>query len=303
MNQKRRDLNLITVFLEVFRLKSITLAAESLDLTQPAVSSALKRFREQIGTDLFVRDGRGIAPTSTAAQLASELEPALNNIDRTLGNLGEFDVETPRTFRVFITEPMTYLLQPCFERNPMLGNCTIKFELTPNFTDEMLKALSTQQVDLAIDISNENYHSYNRDFFHEDEFVLICSRAHPRIRGEISMQQFFNEDHVALRYRRSGSKPLDFFVPETDLHRNIVFECESVLSIMAFVSNGQVLGCTTRLLASRFAEKFELQIMELPFESAPIVHSLISHKKLDHSPAHKWLKSILTKAVRASGES
>ena len=246
MNQKRRDLNLITVFLEVFRLKSITLAAESLDLTQPAVSSALKRFREQVGSDLFVRDGRGIAPTSTAVQLASELEPALNAIDRTLGNLGEFDIETPRTFRVFITEPMTYLLQPLFERNPELGNCRIEFELSPNATDDMLKALSTQQVDLAIDISNENFHSYNRDFLHEDEFVMVCSRTHPRIQGEVTTQQFLDEEHVALRYRRSGSRPLEFFVREESFSRNVVFECESVLSILAFAGGGQVPGTLVR---------------------------------------------------------
>jgi len=75
MSQKKNDLNLLTVFLEVHNQRSITLAAESLDLTQPAVSSALKRFRDQLGTDLFVRDGRGIAPTHTAQFLAEELGP------------------------------------------------------------------------------------------------------------------------------------------------------------------------------------------------------------------------------------
>ncbi len=299
MYKQRRDLNLITVFLEVYRLKSITLAAESLDLTQPAVSSALKRFSKTVGADLFVRDGRGIAPTSTAVQLANELEPALASIDRSLGNLGTFDIEVPRTFQVFITEPMAYLLWPHFERNPALGNCRIEFELIPNASDEMLKALSTQRIDLAIDFFTENYHSYNREFFHEDEFVLVCSRTHPRIQGEISMEAFLDEEHVALRYRRSGSRPLQIFVREQNFSRKVALECESPLSILAFVSNGQVLGITPRTLASSFAEKFELQVLDLPFEMTPVVHSMISHKKLDHSPAHNWLKSVLTEAVES----
>ena len=75
MNEHRGDLNLITVFLEVFRQRSITRAAEALDLTQPAVSSALKRFRNQVGTDMFVRDGRGIAPTTTAEFMGVEVAP------------------------------------------------------------------------------------------------------------------------------------------------------------------------------------------------------------------------------------
>jgi len=108
MSQKKNDLNLLTVFLEVHNQRSITLAAESLDLTQPAVSSALKRFRDQLGTDLFVRDGRGIAPTHTAQFLAEELGPLLTGISSTLENLKAFDTSVHRTFRVFVTEPMLY---------------------------------------------------------------------------------------------------------------------------------------------------------------------------------------------------
>ncbi len=35
------DLNLLRIFIEVYNLKSITLAAESLGLTQPGVSGAI----------------------------------------------------------------------------------------------------------------------------------------------------------------------------------------------------------------------------------------------------------------------
>ena len=77
---EKLDLNLLSVFLEVYRLKSITLASESLGMTQPGVSGALKRLQSQLDTDLFIREGRGIIPTNAAVQLASRVEPALEGI-------------------------------------------------------------------------------------------------------------------------------------------------------------------------------------------------------------------------------
>ena len=87
------DLNLLVVFLEVYRLRSITLASESLGLTQPGVSAALKRLQSQLGAPLFVREGRGISPTHAAIKLANEIEPALTAVESALGNVADFDVQ------------------------------------------------------------------------------------------------------------------------------------------------------------------------------------------------------------------
>ncbi len=81
------DLNLLSVFLEVYRLSSITLAADALEMTQPGVSGALKRLQEQLGAEMFVREGRGISPTHIAVQLAGEISPALNNVSNAISNI------------------------------------------------------------------------------------------------------------------------------------------------------------------------------------------------------------------------
>ncbi len=56
------DLSLrhIRLFLEVARLQSVSRAADQLNVTQPAVSRALRDLEAQLGTPLFDRVGRGI---------------------------------------------------------------------------------------------------------------------------------------------------------------------------------------------------------------------------------------------------
>ncbi|MCA9590622.1 MAG: LysR family transcriptional regulator, partial [Myxococcales bacterium] len=52
------DLNLLRVFVVVAEAGSVTVAASRLYLTQPAISSALKRLAVAVGAPLFARQGR-----------------------------------------------------------------------------------------------------------------------------------------------------------------------------------------------------------------------------------------------------
>ncbi len=50
----------------LYRNRTLSLAAESLNVSQQAVSAKLKRLRGILGDRLFVREGHGIVPTPYA---------------------------------------------------------------------------------------------------------------------------------------------------------------------------------------------------------------------------------------------
>jgi len=64
INLRTFDLNLLKVFDVVMSERSLTRAAEQLNLTQPAVSNALRRLREALDDELLVRNGRSLEPTA-----------------------------------------------------------------------------------------------------------------------------------------------------------------------------------------------------------------------------------------------
>ncbi len=57
-------------FVLVARLGSVKAAAAELEVTEPAVSVAVAALRKELGDELFVRDGRGIALTAGGRRLA-----------------------------------------------------------------------------------------------------------------------------------------------------------------------------------------------------------------------------------------
>ncbi|MDO8210634.1 LysR family transcriptional regulator [Conexibacter sp. CPCC 206217] len=58
-------------FVLVARLGSVTAAANALEVTEPAVSVAVGALRRELGDELFVRSGRGIALTPGGRRLAA----------------------------------------------------------------------------------------------------------------------------------------------------------------------------------------------------------------------------------------
>jgi DNA-binding transcriptional LysR family regulator len=293
MAKKYGDLNLITVFLEVYRLRSITLAAESLDLTQPAISNALKRFKAQMNDELFIREGRGITPTSTADHLAVELEPMIKHINNTIGNLHEFDVNSSRTFRILLPEPLLYSLHHYLENDERLGNCEIDYDLLPSSRNELLKLLSLQKVDLAIDVARVDNPSYSSEHLYSEDLSLICSQDHPRIGDNISLPDYLNEKHVALDLKRNGLHTIDYYTSENLQMRKVKMESSSPLAMIAMVGGGELVGVTSETLFRQYGKILNVKRVASPFYIRPIEYHLVHHKKVSNSPGQIWLLNYI----------
>lgn len=84
MNIASVDLNLLKAFEALHDESSASRAALRLGVTQSAMSAALRRLRELYGDQLFVRTGRGLAPTLKANQLKPVVSDALNKCRQSL---------------------------------------------------------------------------------------------------------------------------------------------------------------------------------------------------------------------------
>src|SRR3546814_11663000 len=67
----------VTVFETLLRLKSVTQAAEALDLPQPTLFRHLKYLRSHFDNPLFVRTSKGLEPTAMAMSIAGAISDAL----------------------------------------------------------------------------------------------------------------------------------------------------------------------------------------------------------------------------------
>lgn len=75
------ELTPLRYFIAIARAGHMTRAAETLGVTQPALSAALKKLEEQVGAPLLHRTGRGVALTEAGAVFLEHAQDAVGRAD------------------------------------------------------------------------------------------------------------------------------------------------------------------------------------------------------------------------------
>src|SRR5215469_10948645 len=112
-NISRIDLNLLVVLEAIYAQGGVSRAADKLNLTQPAISHALSRLRAFFDDPLFVRDGRGLAPTPLTRNLIEPLSRSLAALAAVLDGAGRFNPgETQAQFTLAMRDPTEAMALP-----------------------------------------------------------------------------------------------------------------------------------------------------------------------------------------------
>ena len=114
------SLSRLRTFVEVYRRKSISGAARSLNLTQPAVSQHVAGLEAAIGRRLFVRDSQGVSPTAAADELAADIGDKLDAAEAALASARARSIEVAGALQVvghvdFLAEVVAQELLPLLE--------------------------------------------------------------------------------------------------------------------------------------------------------------------------------------------
>ena len=147
------NLNLYKTFYEVAKYKSVSKAASMTYTSQPAISKAIQKLEEELNTKLFYRNPSGMTLTEKGKELLFYVEEAYNSIlvgEKTLieeKNLekGTITIGVPSQIGTF------YLFDfiDSFHRDYP----NIEITIISNGTDNLLKKLSTHEIDFIIDSS------------------------------------------------------------------------------------------------------------------------------------------------------
>ena len=163
------DLNLMRVFLTVLHERSVTRAAERLQLTQPAVSYALGRLREKFDDPLFVRTPAGMQPTPVAFALAGPIERGMNSFAEAVSLRQHFDpARSTRRFRLSMSDIGEMVFLPLLMERVHARAPRLQIEVVEVALERLPQALQEGEVDLAIgNLAGLGRHTHHADLFSE----------------------------------------------------------------------------------------------------------------------------------------
>lgn len=307
MNFRTLDLNLLKVFDAVMAERSLTRAANRLAMSQPAVSHALKRLREALGEELFVRQAFGMKPTSRAEGLWPEVRAALDRL-RDVLDPSEFDPgQDEVTFRIAMADATAALILPPLivelERTQSLAN----IHVLPLTTRDPRTLLEQGEADFALGYfpgavaalqSQGGLSAIRQLRLYESEYVCVMRHDHPLAGAPLSLDAYCAAQHLLVSFSGRPHGFVDEALAAMNRSRRIV------LTVNQFFTAGRVVARSDLLtvLPASFVEAtgYKDQLIEkaLPLALARVHVDMLWHLHNEDRSAQRWMRERLAQAAR-----
>jgi len=310
-NFRTLDLNLLRVFDAVMAEGSLTRAAATLAMTQPAVSHAMKRLRASLGDDVIVRTAHGVRPTPAAEALWPQVRAALSALRQAIAP-AEFDVQRDAVlFRLAMADATAALLVPGLVAAIEQETAAATLRVQPLTTRDPRRLLQADAVDLALGafpevlpaVQAEGAESqWRHEPLYDTRYVCVMRRDHPLAGpGALTLDAYCAASHLQVSFSGRSFGAVDQALAAIGRQRR------SVLTVNQFFTAGRVVARSHLLTAlpESFLEatgyRAELAIAELPM-TVPTVHvGMLWHLRRDADPAQRWLRERVMAAARRSG--
>ncbi|MCZ7836726.1 LysR family transcriptional regulator [Atlantibacter hermannii] len=258
------DLNLLTLFSLIYSVGSISKVADMLDISPSAVSQSLRKLRELMGDNLFVRSGNILLPTVYADELYDNIVPVLDG----LANLLPLATLVKKKRLTLYTESfISPLIIPDLTEKILASDADISLLHRTSDLNEhkIIELLNMRQADVVFStFSVENSHIQCQKIS-DMKLVLIASQANERYGDTISEEMFREASLVG--YNTKNEKII--------YHRSIVDKkfrasercllTTSFSSIMLIVSKTRCLGILPEKVFATYGPMYQLRKVSTPF--------------------------------------
>ena len=183
MNILNTDLNLLKVFRALYEYKNQSIAAKQINMSQPAMSHALKRLKATFNDELFLRVDGGYVPTHQADQLAPPIIDALASLEKTLSQEVPFKIEeSTKTFRVAVSDYSATTIVPKLSFDFTKSAPKARLIFVQLEYDQLALQLRTGKIDAAIAAKTSGDLAILEESLLSESVVAVARNGHPNLK-------------------------------------------------------------------------------------------------------------------------
>lgn len=294
------DLNLLVAFEALLEQRSVTKAAEQLQIGQPAMSAALRRLRVLFEDELFVRLGRQMQPTLKAQAIAPGILAALQQIRQAITASQTFEpTSSNRTFAIGSSDYTSFVLVPPLLELSHQTAPSINFRMIGFEKDSIGDLLEQGEIDVALGVFPNPPRQTQWEPIFEERFVGVARQGHPALhQGTMSLEAFAQLSHALTTLRRDTTGVIDKALNEQNLERRIALTTPHMMVLPFTIASTDLITALPRRIALRLAPVCNLTIFELPIKTKPWMVSMLWSTLNNQDEANRWLRD----EIRAIGQ-
>ena len=296
-NMSKVDLNLLPIALALYDELSVSRAAQTLGMSQPAVSMALRKMRATFNDPLFVRAPRGITPTPRAHALVAVARPLVTRLQEGLLAEEQFNpgVSTrPFTFALSDVGEMVFLPKLLERLRAQAPNASIRSVSMP--PHQIAEGLEKGDIDLTIgyfpDLTRQSFFQ-QRLFTHH--FACLIRAGHPLRAKRLTLEAFLAMEHAVVRAEGRSQEIFERFLERRKIRRKIVLLTPHFLSLPMVIARSNLVTTVPHALALYFSRLSpDLVIVRPPFDIAGFDLKQHWHRKYHNDSRNQWMRKQVT---------
>jgi DNA-binding transcriptional LysR family regulator len=293
------DLNLLIALDAMLREQNVTRAAERLNLSQSAMSSALSRLRAFFKDDLFVPVGRQMGLTPLAAALQDHVRHLLLQAQVLIDTKPVFDpAQMERRVRMIASDFVIEVLLIDVIHYLQSHAPGIRIDIEPPGRKGE-RQLAHGEIDLMItpEFVLDPEQPWRPLF--EDAYVCCAWEGNTTIGRPPTLNQYLETGHVQVCFGHDRTKTFDtMYMERMGWKRNDVIVAPSFSIVPYIVEGTELITTLPAKLAVRYAERARMVTYPLPLEIPPLVQVLQWNKLYDRDPLLMWLRAVILDHAR-----
>ncbi|MCS7102130.1 MAG: LysR family transcriptional regulator [Burkholderiaceae bacterium] len=286
------DGRLLQVLVAVCEERSITRAAQRLQVTQSAVSHLLEKLRMLARDPLFVRCGRGIVPTARAETLAQRARVLLDAW-RAFALPEDFDpARLQTTLTIAANDLQRDLLLPPLLARLRARAPALRLRVLPSGVPSV-DLLRDARLHLAISPRPPDSDEIVQQRLFEDRYRVYYDpavRAPPR-----DAQEYLAAEHISVLYEDGRPLAVDRALQDAGVERRFAVWVPAFSGVPPFLRGSVLLATLPGVLRAETMRGFAS--CEVPVPCPPLPMYMIWHRRYQHDPLHRWLREELQALV------
>ncbi len=262
-----QNLSAYRIFYVTANTGNISKAAKELYISQPAISKSIQKLEEGIGCKLFTRSSKGVTLTEEGKLLYSYVENAFETLS--LGEeklhrsielgIGHLKIGVSSTLCKYILLPY---LKEFIRQHPY-----IRISITCQSTNETLKLLEEDKIDIGLVGKPKNRKDIHFDFLEEIEDIFVATKDYLKnlsSRGITASQILQNATLMLLDNNNMTRQYINDYLQTNQIQVQDSIDISNMDLLIEFAKISMGVACVIRSFVT--TELSDGSLVEIPLE-------------------------------------
>lgn len=294
-----KDLKLLRLLVVLNEQRQTILAAKKLRLSQPTVSSMLKKLRLQFDDVLFIRNKNELEPTAKCEEILAQLPDIFERIDALYSNQSNWNIsDLNDEIHLFFPAPLMSLIAPplleklCASAPALTVECAIWSSDTAHIVEHERNSWGICYLPMEANKILLEKHLF------DDHFMFVIRDGHPVSSNHLADVLNYPICVFSIPGFSEPSKA-EMLIKRYKIKKNINARVNDMSTMLKLVESSEFIGITSHLYKHTLPEGF--RTMPLPKE----LHSDTFRKQLSFftnqrnqtNPLTKWIYNEMTSII------